>query len=117
MIVSLTPLEFRQRAVSLYGSKVGVVDGDKRLTYAEYDLRVNRLANALLSVAAEREHTCPDLLILQRVVFTGGDKLGAYFEEEGGQFRRWLVEPECDPFEEVHSYVLRPPVLAYRLDG
>jgi fatty-acyl-CoA synthase len=47
MIVPLTPLEFRQRAVSIYGAKVGVVDGEKRFTYAEYGLRVNRLANAL----------------------------------------------------------------------
>ena len=47
MHVPLTPLEFRQRAASLYGSKVGIVDGGKRFTYAEYDQRVNRFANAL----------------------------------------------------------------------
>lgn len=47
MHVPLTPLEFRQRAASLYGSKVGIVDGEKRFTYAEYDARVNRFANAL----------------------------------------------------------------------
>ena len=47
MHVPLTPLEFRQRAASLYGSKVGIVDGGKRFTYAEYDKRINRFANAL----------------------------------------------------------------------
>ncbi|MGB3714386.1 MAG: fatty acid--CoA ligase [Candidatus Promineifilaceae bacterium] len=47
MIVPLNPLEFRDRAVRLFGSKVGIVDGDKRFTYAEYDVRINRLANAL----------------------------------------------------------------------
>jgi fatty-acyl-CoA synthase len=47
MIVPLTPLEFRQRAASLYGSKIGIVDGQKRFTYAEYDQRVNQFANAL----------------------------------------------------------------------
>ena len=47
MNVPLTPLEFRQRAACLYGSKVGIVDGEKRFTYAEYDKRVNRFANAL----------------------------------------------------------------------
>jgi len=31
----------------LYGSKVGIVDGDQRFTYTEYDLRINRFANAL----------------------------------------------------------------------
>jgi fatty-acyl-CoA synthase len=47
MNVPLTPLEFRQRAVSLYGSKVGIVDGEKSFTYGEYDQRINRFAKAL----------------------------------------------------------------------
>ncbi|MFO8036359.1 MAG: fatty acid--CoA ligase [Anaerolineales bacterium] len=47
MIVPLNPLEFRQRATSLYGQKVGVVDGDLRFTYQEFDQHVNRFANAL----------------------------------------------------------------------
>ncbi len=50
MNVPLNPLEFRHRAVSLFGQKVGVVDGAKRFTYKEYDQRVNRLANALLKL-------------------------------------------------------------------
>ena len=47
MNVPLTPLEFRQRAASLYGDKVGIVDGFQRFTYQEYDQRINQLANAL----------------------------------------------------------------------
>lgn len=54
MIVPLTPLEFRQRAVKLYGSKIGVVDGEKRFTYAEYDQRVNRFANALVGMGLRK---------------------------------------------------------------
>ena len=50
MIVPLTPLEFRQRAASLFGSKIGIVDGQKRFTYGEYDQRVNRFANALTKI-------------------------------------------------------------------
>jgi len=50
MIVPLTPLEFKQRAAKLYASKIGVVDGEKRFTYAEYDQRVNRFANALKKI-------------------------------------------------------------------
>ena len=50
MNVPLTPLEFRQRAATLYGEKIGIVDGDKRFTYAEYDQRINRFANALTSL-------------------------------------------------------------------
>lgn len=47
MHVPLNPLEFRHRAVSLYGQKVGIVDGHLRFTYQEYGERVNRLANGL----------------------------------------------------------------------
>lgn len=47
MNVPLTPLEFRQRAVTLYGAKEGIVDGTQRFTYREYDKRINKLANSL----------------------------------------------------------------------
>jgi len=54
MHVPLTPLQFKQRAVQLYGSKVGVVDGDRRFTYAELGRRTNQLANGLLARGIER---------------------------------------------------------------
>jgi fatty-acyl-CoA synthase len=54
MNVPLTPLEFRQRAASLYGSKIGIVDGEKRFTYTDYDQRINRFANALTSLGIGR---------------------------------------------------------------
>ncbi len=57
MIVPLTPLEFRQRAVSLYGSKAGIVDGEQCFTYAQYDQRINRLANALLQLGTQPNDT------------------------------------------------------------
>jgi fatty-acyl-CoA synthase len=50
MNIPLTPLEFRQRAVSLYGEKIGIVDGSKRYTYGDYDQRINRFANALTNL-------------------------------------------------------------------
>lgn len=50
MNVPLTPLEFRDRAVTLYKEKIGIVDGDKRFTYGDYDLRINQLANALTAL-------------------------------------------------------------------
>lgn len=76
-----------------------------------------QLANALMGVAAEREHVSAETLVLQRVVFVGGDKLGAYAEEPGGQFRTWFLENGTTPFWEVVSCVERPVVLTYRLDG
>jgi fatty-acyl-CoA synthase len=47
MNVPLTPLEFRRRAEALFGRKVGVVDGDRRFTYAEFGDRSRRLAAAI----------------------------------------------------------------------
>jgi fatty-acyl-CoA synthase len=50
MNIPLTPLEFRQRAVSLYSEKIGIVDGSKRFTYGDYNQRINRFANALTNL-------------------------------------------------------------------
>ncbi len=50
MNVPLNPQEFRQRAVALYGQKIGIVDGDLRFTYQEFDQRVNRFANTLIKL-------------------------------------------------------------------
>jgi acyl-CoA synthetase (AMP-forming)/AMP-acid ligase II len=50
MIVPLSVLEFRDRAERYFGPKVGVVDGDRRFTYAEYGERTHRLAGALVGL-------------------------------------------------------------------
>jgi acyl-CoA synthetase (AMP-forming)/AMP-acid ligase II len=47
MIVPLTPLDFYRRAEDLFGTKVGVVDGDRRFTYGEFARRADHLAGAL----------------------------------------------------------------------
>jgi fatty-acyl-CoA synthase len=54
MFIPLSPLEFKSRASRLYGNKVGVIDGDRRFTYAEFDERTNRLANGLLDLGLDR---------------------------------------------------------------
>jgi fatty-acyl-CoA synthase len=54
MLRPLTPLEFKHRAVRLFGRKPAIVDGDRRFTYAEFGERVDRLSNALLSLGLER---------------------------------------------------------------
>ena len=54
MIVPLTPLEFRRRAVHLYPQKIGVVDGSKRFTYSEFGDRVNRLAMGLHALGVRK---------------------------------------------------------------
>src|SRR5579863_2960546 len=47
MFVPLTPLRCLHRAVDLFGSKVGIVSGDRQFTYSEFGERAEHLATAL----------------------------------------------------------------------
>ena len=47
MFVPLSVLEFRDRAATFFGDKIGVVDGDREYTYRAFAERTHRLANAL----------------------------------------------------------------------
>ncbi len=47
MFVPLTPLRCLHRAIDLFGSKVGVVSGDRQFTYAQFGERCEKLASAL----------------------------------------------------------------------
>jgi fatty-acyl-CoA synthase len=53
MLIPLSVLEFRDRAETYFGEKVGVVDGDKRFTYRQFGERTHRLANALVELGVE----------------------------------------------------------------
>jgi hypothetical protein len=84
----------------------------------EHDLSLfGSLVNSMLCIAAEREHVSLDRLVLQRVVFLGGAKLGAYAEDPNGQLSRWLEDQEGSPFWEVMSVIDRPPVITFRVEG
>jgi hypothetical protein len=84
----------------------------------EHDVELfSALVNAFFGVAAEREHISADRLLIQRVVFLGGAKLGAYAEDSNGQFCKWLEEDQGSPFWEVVNVVERPAVIAYRVEG
>ncbi|MCI0364037.1 MAG: hypothetical protein L0219_09170 [Phycisphaerales bacterium] len=77
-----------------------------------------RLVNALFCVAAESEHITLDPVMVQRVIFLGGGKLGAYAEDTSGQFCKWLDDgKDGSPFWEIMSMVERPAVITYRVDG
>jgi fatty-acyl-CoA synthase len=47
MFVPLSVLEFRDRAATFFGDKVGVIDGESQFTYRTFAARTHRLANAL----------------------------------------------------------------------
>jgi len=53
VFVPLSVLEFRDRAETYFGEKVGVVDGEKRFTYRQFGERTHRLANALVELGVE----------------------------------------------------------------
>ncbi len=54
MFVPLSPLEFRDRAEALFAKKIGVIDGEKQFTYAQFGERTHRLANALRALGLQK---------------------------------------------------------------
>src|SRR4030095_5286592 len=54
MNLTLTPIRFKQRAEKYFGNKIGIVDGEVRLTYREFGQRANRLSNALIAMGINR---------------------------------------------------------------
>src|SRR6185436_7702538 len=44
----LTPTGFLARAASIFPARTAVIHGDRRFTYAEFDVRARRLASALV---------------------------------------------------------------------
>ncbi len=49
----LSPLSFLRRSAYVFPGKVAVVHGERRITYREFDQRVNRLASALRAAGIE----------------------------------------------------------------
>ena len=48
MFVPLTPLRCLHRAIDVFGSKTGIVSGDRSFTYAQFGERCEKLATGLL---------------------------------------------------------------------
>src|SRR5437899_1298675 len=49
----LTPLDFLARSAFVYRDKIAVVDGDRRITYCEFNERIHRLASAIRRIGIE----------------------------------------------------------------
>jgi fatty-acyl-CoA synthase len=54
MEMPLTPMDFARRARRLYGDREAVVDGDLRLTYAQFLERCDRWSSALQALGVRR---------------------------------------------------------------
>ncbi|MGH9396648.1 MAG: long-chain-fatty-acid--CoA ligase [Terriglobia bacterium] len=53
MILPLTPVRFKQHAAKLFGRKTGIVCGEERFTYQEFDQRCDSLSAALLRLGVK----------------------------------------------------------------
>ena len=53
MILPLTPVRFKLHAARIYGRKIGVVCGDHRFTYREFNERCDRLSSALADLGLQ----------------------------------------------------------------
>ena len=53
MILPLTPVRFKRHAAQIYGRKIGVVCGESRFTYSQFNDRADRLSNALLGLGLQ----------------------------------------------------------------
>jgi fatty-acyl-CoA synthase len=53
MFIPLTPLRCLHRAMDLFGSKTGVVSGDRQFTYAQFGERAERLAGGLTQLGIQ----------------------------------------------------------------
>jgi fatty-acyl-CoA synthase len=50
VFVPLSVLEFRDRAATYFGDRIGVMDGDTALTYRAWAGRTHQLGNALVDL-------------------------------------------------------------------
>src|SRR3954464_12886732 len=54
METALSPLEFARRPLKFYGNRLGVVDGDLRLTYEQFFDRCDRWSSALQAMGVAK---------------------------------------------------------------
>src|SRR5215468_589349 len=48
MFIPLTPLRCLHRAIDVFGAKIGVISGERQLTYRQFGERAERLASGLI---------------------------------------------------------------------
>src|SRR5208283_2411942 len=54
MLLPLTPVRLKRHAARLFGRKIGVVCGEDRFTYREFNERADRLSAALLHLGVKK---------------------------------------------------------------
>jgi fatty-acyl-CoA synthase len=96
MEVPLTPLEFARRARALYGEREAVVDGARRLTYAQFFERCDRWSSAL-----------------QRLGVTSGDRVAYIAPNTPAQLESFYAVPQIGAVLVPINYRLTADDFAY----
>ncbi len=69
----LTPVSFLQRSASVFPDKTAIVHGEQRITYRQFEERVNRLASALRAAGMQKHDRvaflCPNIPALLEGTF------------------------------------------------
>src|SRR6201996_2456355 len=99
MEVALTPLEFARRTRRLYGDRIGVVDGELRLSYEDFFARCDRWAAALQDLGVQP-----------------GDRVATIAPNTHGQLEAFYAVPEIGAVLGPNNSRLSPDDFAYILD-
>lgn len=96
METPLTPLEFARRARKLYADYEAVVDGDVRLTYAEFGKRIDRWSTALHALGVQQ-----------------GDRVGVIAPNTHQCLEQFYAVPQLGAVLVPMNYRLTPKDFAY----
>lgn len=99
MFEPLSPVHFLRRAVRLFPMKLAVVDNSHRFTYRDLEERVNRLANALLSMGIAKH-----------------DKVAVLSPNSHRMLEAFFAVPQIGAVLTPLNYRLTSPEFAYILD-
>src|SRR5712691_10500997 len=99
METPLTPLDFARRARKLYGEREAVVDGELRLTYAQFFDRCDRWSSAL-----------------QRLGVLAGDRIAYLAPNTHAQLESFYAAPQIGAVLVPINYRLTPGDFAYLIN-
>src|SRR5947207_10194312 len=99
MKTPLTPLDFARRARKLYGEREAVVDGELRLTYAQFFDRIDRWSSAL-----------------QRLGILAGDRIAYLAPNTHAQLESFYAAPQIGAVLVPLNYRLTANDFAYLIN-
>ena len=135
MFSSLTPLDWKRRAIKYYPEKIAVIDGDKEFTYKEFGERTDKLSLALYQAGIrEGDHVAVMLPNTHYMLecFYGICQLGAAMVPLNyrltGEDLEYIInhsdakmlivdEEFCGPIEEIVDKLLLEQIVIVSVEG